>query len=821
MSLARWFNRRNKKRIEAAAKRQRKVLLEPIEPRILLSADLNTAGVAAALSDGLDRFGDRFQGLLGAETIDGADSLLDTRMPIILQTEHEGETTERSFSPTIGELGSVPSNVDPRLNDLDGDGMVDLGEMVQSLLFEKVENFLDDPGSYPEDSLTDFIDNNLDVSIPLGPDTQVRFQVLSVTDNTDNTAGNEAELSFDADFLLTVSDDLLIDFGPAADDLGLKILQEPEYELRVDTSLGFEFAFGVRTAGQETINEYDFFIRQPGDAVVSVTAGEKVPPIVAESEAPLNYWDEDLLYDWFSVDVKREGSDDFSKNVVVQDNASFPDLASLVEYLNSQLDNNNSPVEFVAFGSNKLQLSPVDPQVTEVTLTNAGFLGFSSDEIVATEPEANFDLNVGFLGTEVREGTITIDAGVISRFIDPNEPSVLGFVEPFIDPLDGGVLADPDGNLAAAEALEEFVLADEDGAGFFLRFGRGGVATEVIVPQSATNGDDGNPANTSLDDLRQDVQDALDAAGLGDLITAGITITGDKLTLSLPDTDGNLLGFNNDGTGEAFVLDDDDGFDDGNVTLTAFNEPTAFKFASDVSFLLSLDGAPPYLVTIPATDPAIENLGFAPQEDAMLDPLIAANPGPTDGKFTTSGDRSLTITVTDNTGATTAAALTIYELDPDEDGPLTGWNNNANLSNLVLGINQAIGGSALSGQISASVDGSEIKLTPAAAVTSVKVSGGSETEFGFSTNQANYLYLTTDADAAASLSGEATFGCHHRPGWFPIYRDRDRTRWYDRSGQLCFGHQHGFVRDKHRSRGRWQQDHLKGQGRRSRWCCLI
>ena len=78
--------------------RQRKVLFEPLEPRILLSADLETGGVAAALSDGLDQFGDRFQDLLVADTMGD----LDTRMPIILQTEHEGETTERSFSPTIG-----------------------------------------------------------------------------------------------------------------------------------------------------------------------------------------------------------------------------------------------------------------------------------------------------------------------------------------------------------------------------------------------------------------------------------------------------------------------------------------------------------------------------------------------------------------------------------------------------------------------------------------------------------------------------------------------------------------------------------------------
>ena len=51
MSLARWFKRRNKKRIEAAAKRQRKVLLEPLEPRILLSSDLSYTAAAGAAMD--------------------------------------------------------------------------------------------------------------------------------------------------------------------------------------------------------------------------------------------------------------------------------------------------------------------------------------------------------------------------------------------------------------------------------------------------------------------------------------------------------------------------------------------------------------------------------------------------------------------------------------------------------------------------------------------------------------------------------------------------------------------------------------------------
>ena len=101
-SFRRQMNRQMKQREIAAEKRSRKVRFEPLEPRLLLSADLDTFGVTAALSAGLDQFGDRFQDLLVADAIDVTETRLDTRIPIILQTEYEGEITERSFSPTIG-----------------------------------------------------------------------------------------------------------------------------------------------------------------------------------------------------------------------------------------------------------------------------------------------------------------------------------------------------------------------------------------------------------------------------------------------------------------------------------------------------------------------------------------------------------------------------------------------------------------------------------------------------------------------------------------------------------------------------------------------
>jgi hypothetical protein len=518
----------------------------------------------------------------------------------------------------------------------------------------------------------------------------------------------------------------------------------------VDTTLSFGFTFGVRTAGQETINADDFFIRRPDDVVVSVIAGDKVAPIVAESDAPLNYCDLDNDDDLFSVNVVSEGSGVFSKNVVVWDDASFPDLASLINDLNDKLSNygtSASPVEFAAFGSDKLQLSPVDPQVTKVTLTDADFLGFSSDEIVATEPVANFDLNVGFLGTEVRGGTITIDADVISRFIDTNDPSVLGFVGPFIDPLDGGVLADADGSLIAANVPGELELSDTDGAGFFLRIGRGGVATEVIVPQSATTD------NTTLEHLQSDVQDALDTAGLGDLITAGIS--NDKLILSLPDTDGGLLGFNNDGTGEAFVLDGG-----GSVTLTASDSLTDFEFDSDVSFLLSLDGAPPCLVTIPATDPAIEEIGFDPSQTATLPDLAGQNDAVENGQL--SGDASFGIAVTKSDGTVLNKTILVTNVQTDGTDP-PDPNANSSRTDLADDIDSVLAVQGLGSLIDAKVVGSKIVLEAKnASVSAIKItSADAETQnkIGFVQGQQVFLTLATASDAVGNgvLTGDATF----------------------------------------------------------------
>src|SRR5262245_56597198 len=61
---------------DAGAKRP--IQAETLEPRLLLSADITTPGLAAALDAGLDAFGDRVQDFVDADVV------LNTPLPIVV-----------------------------------------------------------------------------------------------------------------------------------------------------------------------------------------------------------------------------------------------------------------------------------------------------------------------------------------------------------------------------------------------------------------------------------------------------------------------------------------------------------------------------------------------------------------------------------------------------------------------------------------------------------------------------------------------------------------------------------------------------------------
>jgi len=111
-------------------------MLERLEPRLLLSADLKP-DVAAVAAYGLDLLGDRIETFL-----DGQE-LLDTRVPFIVQVQQEGDDV-KNVAPTIGELFSVDVDFngdnsitgnESELQTLDvagnNNGVVDAGEFIR------------------------------------------------------------------------------------------------------------------------------------------------------------------------------------------------------------------------------------------------------------------------------------------------------------------------------------------------------------------------------------------------------------------------------------------------------------------------------------------------------------------------------------------------------------------------------------------------------------------------------------------------------------------------------------------------------------------
>src|SRR5262245_13225429 len=98
----------------------RRMQLETLEQRLLLSADISTPGLAVALEHGLDAFGDRVQDFIDSEP------LLNTPLPIVVTAGLVDDEPVR-LAATIKDLLSVPVGEDADLQNLDDDvsGAVD------------------------------------------------------------------------------------------------------------------------------------------------------------------------------------------------------------------------------------------------------------------------------------------------------------------------------------------------------------------------------------------------------------------------------------------------------------------------------------------------------------------------------------------------------------------------------------------------------------------------------------------------------------------------------------------------------------------------
>jgi len=485
MGALRMLRRRMRKE-SPARERQMAPALELLEPRLLLSADLATA--AGVLSSGLSAFDNRLDAFVD---VSNYPTELNTRLPLVVRNEGADILDYHSVAPTIrdvlyvdvdinrdGYVGTNPdvslpgglTDAETDLDALDGnsDGKVDILEFLQGNFFDPIATHLSgSPNS------TDFVDNVL-VGAEAGLEDGLTYQVesidyyaparwidLNITNVSDTTDDNQ--VSFDLDFSLTLRNELALDLGTVAEDLGIAF---PDTNLIVDATLDFEVEFGVLTSG-ETPTADDFFL-----------------------------------------DFNQTSGDD-------------------------------------------------------LTLKVDGSIG-----------TLDSDVNIGFLGTKVSGGSVTLTANLSGDVDDPTTPTTLGFAEwQFGNP------PSPSGVITAANDPGVYVLSET--AEFIVRIGDSDAVTVKVTPGLTTG-------NTTATQLANSVDQAIINAGLGDVIDADSW--GNKVRLSVVSYNFTDLGFASnelilDGTGQ-----------------TAGSAPT---LSTPVTFVLSVDHGKPTLISVPggtATD---------------------------------------------------------------------------------------------------------------------------------------------------------------------------------------------------------------------------
>ncbi|HEX7095783.1 MAG TPA: LEPR-XLL domain-containing protein, partial [Acidimicrobiales bacterium] len=623
-AIAHWRKRGALGNARAALRRQMK--FEPLEPRLLLSADL-APQTAEALGDGLALLGARVDSFVSSDTA------FDAHVPLLLKLETDPVTgAAANEAPTVGDLLGVPVDANGDGNiatnffgsdsdeatlqalDQNGDGKVDAGEFLKGFFFDKVTQFLNSGDAGNSQDVADFLTDSifpynffspLDQTLDhLSGVYNVAFEVVDghVADTTENP---DAEATFSVGFQLTITHDVPIDLGLEAD--ALKLLpftgssSDPQLvTVPVTSTLNFGFDFGVFTGGKDPadIGAGDFFLRK------------------------------------------------------------------------------------------------ADPLLASVSASDSNF---------------DFNLNVGFLGAQVVNGNFDLQADISTTLLDPNDPDALGFSDGQLG------VEHADGTVTSADAVPSADLAHS--VGFFLRIGNVGITTPVYVADNNAG---------SLAALETDIETALSNANLDGLINADIV--GGHVRFSLVPTTDTPLNFDNESYSQFGVLSATPDGDGAN----------SFEYTSDQTFLLSVGGALPHLVTLHFPDPAIEDIGFGQTQDAnTLPAVVAPADGPGDGVLT--ADSTLNITVVTDDGTEHTEAVTVDS--DDTDG--TNGAVNTSLSDLADDINAALPGS-ISGLIQAFVSGGTkigfLRLD--GSVSAITVATGTNSgELGFSSSAATTLRL--------------------------------------------------------------------------------
>ncbi|NVK42353.1 MAG: hypothetical protein HWE39_14015, partial [Oceanospirillaceae bacterium] len=601
------------------------------------------------------------------------------------------------------------------------DGIVDAAEMLDALLFQPLQVVFGsiEAGDETEDFVTALegdgvIDlEGFDVELAaLGPDYTLSFDVSNTTDLTDEP---DAEVAFSFQFSLGITrPEVIVDFGLEADDLKLLAftgdsLDPDPVTLPVTSTITFGIEFGVYTGGQDDadLGQEDFFVRRADDMVFSVTASDNnfnfdlnigflgaavvggnvdfqadvlatlIDPdspevlgfdsaqygaeqtsgvVTAANELPGSNLAHDAGF------VLRIGNIGISTDVLVEDDDAG-DNNALIADIEAALDSAGlgGLVEVDLTGSDELRFSLVD--------TNAGALGFDAESLDESGDLTAANMPPLFQPLENVSLLLSV-GGAIPRLVTLRAPGSerddIGFSASQsgqLDPLVAENAANAGGNLdEAGDFTADFDLRVTESDGTV-------TTATVSVSESLTGAD----PNTSVADLVADLNNALNAAGFGSLVSASqsggvISLTGAVgvsaiEVLSTDDVTENDIGLvanqavfltltADNPVGEASFDDGlDNTFDGARFTVTVNGSDTLIDIAADAGRTTAADLAA-------AIDTALGDAGLALSAQAVSGSIVlSADDNSVESFSVTTGNQSIGDLLYDLNNALAAAGL--------------------------------------------------------------------------------------------------------------------------------------------------------------------
>ncbi len=376
----------------------RKTIFEPLEPRLLLSADLQP--FAGIMADAIGELQTDFDNLFTVLSTD-----LDTPLPLINQVEGTIEDAWK-VAPSINDLlamtvdytydGAISSGNEATINLLDGDhdGKVEITEYLQDFV-DGIADELDSiagGGTYDPSTFDDWLSANLDFSLSTGGLTSSDVGYEEVDIDVTATYSNTNQNAYDLHFDLTATKVLPIDLGRAADDYGLSFPQG----ITVEANVAFDLDFGVLTSGETASLNDDVFVD-----LSNLTAG-----VLAEYN--LNGMKFNLGF--LGLETYKDGTDDSNLKLDVEVGADAVDPTSptALGFTAAQFDAlfssgtmtaTNAPSAYDLTSDAEFILRVGDSDARTVKVTDA--LTNGNGDIAALIADVNTALNTAGLGDVV------------------------------------------------------------------------------------------------------------------------------------------------------------------------------------------------------------------------------------------------------------------------------------------------------------------------------------------------------------------------------------------------------------------------------------